>query len=133
MLAVRSFRSEEEATGANRLEAKRFLGRQAIRIANDTPYGLANAVRHWEHHVMGVSEVYSADAARCARVAGELKSGVVWENCSQADRWHRRSGRPGAVPFDTLRGSTGPGQRLWLRTRPCRAQRVGRNWLLWAL
>lgn len=54
VLAIRSFRSEEEA----------------VRLANDTPYGLANAV-------------YSVDAARLARVASQLKSGIVWENCSQ--------------------------------------------------
>ena len=33
-------------------------------------FGLANAV-------------FSADAARCARVSAALRSGVVWENCSQ--------------------------------------------------
>ncbi|CAK9096591.1 unnamed protein product [Durusdinium trenchii] len=54
VLAIRSFRTEEEA----------------IRLANDTPYGLANAV-------------WSADRARTQRVAAQLKSGVVWENCSQ--------------------------------------------------
>jgi betaine-aldehyde dehydrogenase len=53
VLAVRSFETEEEA----------------IQLANDTPYGLGNAV-------------YSKDAARCARVSLQLKSGVVWENCS---------------------------------------------------
>ena len=54
-------------------------------MANNTPYGLANAARtprKWRFFTC--FEVYSADAARCARVAGELKSGVVWENCSQA-------------------------------------------------
>jgi len=55
VLAVRSFETEEEA----------------VALANDTPYGLANAV-------------YSADPARRARVAAQLRSGVVWENCSQA-------------------------------------------------
>eukprot|EP00445_Apocalathium_hangoei_P000102 CAMPEP_0203839358 /NCGR_PEP_ID=MMETSP0359-20131031/127_1 /ASSEMBLY_ACC=CAM_ASM_000338 /TAXON_ID=268821 /ORGANISM="Scrippsiella Hangoei, Strain SHTV-5" /LENGTH=552 /DNA_ID=CAMNT_0050753379 /DNA_START=30 /DNA_END=1688 /DNA_ORIENTATION=- len=54
VLAVRTFDSEEEA----------------IQMANDTPYGLANAV-------------YSKDSARCARVASQLQSGIVWENCSQ--------------------------------------------------
>ena len=43
----------------------------AVAMANDTPYGLANAVM-------------SRDAARCARVAAALRSGVVWQNCSQA-------------------------------------------------
>jgi len=54
VLAVRSFATEEEA----------------IAIANDTVYGLANAV-------------CTADEARSARVAEELHSGVVWQNCSQ--------------------------------------------------
>ncbi|CAE8617814.1 unnamed protein product, partial [Polarella glacialis] len=55
VLAVRSFSTEEEA----------------VRLANDTPYGLANTV-------------YSADPALRARVVAKLKSGMVWENCSQA-------------------------------------------------
>ncbi|CAJ1372425.1 unnamed protein product [Effrenium voratum] len=54
VLAIRSFRTEEEA----------------VQLANDTPYGLANAV-------------YSVDPARRARVVSRLKSGIVWENCSQ--------------------------------------------------
>lgn len=54
VLAIRSFSTDEEA----------------VRLANDTPYGLANAV-------------YSRDYRRCKRVASQLKSGVVWENCSQ--------------------------------------------------
>ena len=54
VLAIRSFETEDEA----------------VRAANDTPYGLANAV-------------FSADTARCARVSAALRSGVVWENCSQ--------------------------------------------------
>lgn len=53
VLVVNSFESEEEA----------------VRLANDTSYGLGNTV-------------YSKDEARCARVAAQLKSGVVWENCS---------------------------------------------------
>jgi len=53
VLCVRSFSTEEEA----------------VALANDTPYGLANGV-------------YSADAARCRRVAAQLRSGIVWENCS---------------------------------------------------
>jgi betaine-aldehyde dehydrogenase len=54
VLAVRTFSSEAEA----------------VAMANDTPYGLANAVM-------------SADMERCARVANELESGLVWKNCSQ--------------------------------------------------
>ena len=42
----------------------------AIRLANDSRYGLAAAV-------------ISADAARCRRVAAALQVGIVWENCSQ--------------------------------------------------
>eukprot|EP00928_Gymnodinium_smaydae_P031458 TRINITY_DN23078_c0_g1_i1.p1 TRINITY_DN23078_c0_g1~~TRINITY_DN23078_c0_g1_i1.p1 ORF type:complete len:567 (+),score=103.27 TRINITY_DN23078_c0_g1_i1:51-1703(+) len=53
VLAIRSFSTEAEA----------------VALANDTPYGLGNAV-------------YSADEARRTRVASKLKSGVVWENCS---------------------------------------------------
>jgi len=53
ILSIRSFSTEAEAIAA----------------ANDTPYGLGNAV-------------YSKDVQRCARVASKLKSGVVWENCS---------------------------------------------------
>lgn len=53
VLSLKTFTSEEEA----------------VQMANATPYGLANAV-------------YSADASRCARVASRLRSGIVWENCS---------------------------------------------------
>jgi len=53
VLAIRSFTTEDEAVAA----------------ANDTPYGLGNAV-------------YSKDPERTARVASRLRSGVVWENCS---------------------------------------------------
>eukprot|EP00418_Pyrodinium_bahamense_P046111 CAMPEP_0179200840 /NCGR_PEP_ID=MMETSP0796-20121207/99954_1 /TAXON_ID=73915 /ORGANISM="Pyrodinium bahamense, Strain pbaha01" /LENGTH=499 /DNA_ID=CAMNT_0020905397 /DNA_START=45 /DNA_END=1542 /DNA_ORIENTATION=- len=55
VLCVRSFATEEEA----------------VALANDTPYGLANSL-------------YSSDPSRRARVASQLRSGVVWENCSQA-------------------------------------------------
>jgi len=54
VLAVRSFTTEEEA----------------ISLANNTTYGLANAV-------------FSADTVRLGRVASQLKSGLVWRNCSQ--------------------------------------------------
>merc|ERR1711971_1317413 len=54
VLAVRSFSTEEEA----------------VRMANDTEFGLANSV-------------LSGDLARCDRVARRLRSGVVWQNCSQ--------------------------------------------------
>lgn len=54
VLAIRSFRTEDEA----------------VLMANSTPYGLANAV-------------YSKDTERCSRVSARLKSGVVWQNCSQ--------------------------------------------------
>mmetsp|Transcript_28504 Transcript_28504/g.45837 ORF Transcript_28504/g.45837 Transcript_28504/m.45837 type:complete len:538 (-) Transcript_28504:19-1632(-) len=54
VLAIRQFRTESEA----------------IQVANRSSYGLANAV-------------FSKDLERCARVAAQLKSGVVWENCSQ--------------------------------------------------
>jgi delta 1-pyrroline-5-carboxylate dehydrogenase len=54
VLAVRTFRDEDEA----------------IRLANDTPYGLAGAV-------------LSADRERCERVADQLEVGVTWQNCNQ--------------------------------------------------
>jgi aminomuconate-semialdehyde/2-hydroxymuconate-6-semialdehyde dehydrogenase len=41
---------------------------QAIRMANDTPYGLA-------------ASVYTADLARAHRVAGQLEVGLCWVNC----------------------------------------------------
>ncbi len=54
VLAVRTFRDEEEA----------------VRLANDTPFGLAAAVM-------------SADLERCRRVARRFRAGIVWVNCSQ--------------------------------------------------
>jgi betaine-aldehyde dehydrogenase len=54
VLAVRTFRDEEEA----------------VRLANDTRFGLAAAVM-------------SADVERCRRVARRLRAGIVWINCSQ--------------------------------------------------
>lgn len=54
VLAVRPFDSEAEA----------------IEVANDSRFGLAGAVM-------------SADLERCDRVAGALRAGVVWINCSQ--------------------------------------------------
>eukprot|EP00811_Abedinium_folium_P032278 NODE_5341_length_1781_cov_5.980048.p1 GENE.NODE_5341_length_1781_cov_5.980048~~NODE_5341_length_1781_cov_5.980048.p1 ORF type:complete len:504 (-),score=194.92 NODE_5341_length_1781_cov_5.980048:136-1647(-) len=55
VLAVRTFKTEEEA----------------VHAANDTPYGLGNAV-------------LTQDAERCERVAQQLHAGVVWKNCSNA-------------------------------------------------
>ena len=43
---------------------------EAVARANDSEFGLAGAV-------------ISADAERCARVAGALHAGIVWVNCSQ--------------------------------------------------
>lgn len=54
VLAINTFSSEAEA----------------VRAANDTPYGLANGIM-------------SADLERCERVSRQLDSGVVWQNCSQ--------------------------------------------------
>jgi betaine-aldehyde dehydrogenase len=54
VLAVRTFREEDEA----------------VRLANDTPFGLAAAVM-------------SADLERCRRVARRFRAGIVWINCSQ--------------------------------------------------
>lgn len=55
VLAVKSFSTEEEA----------------VQIANDTQYGLGNAV-------------ITRDADRCERVAQQLHAGIVWKNCTNA-------------------------------------------------
>ncbi len=53
------------------LAARTFDGEaEAVRLANDSPFGLAAAVM-------------SADLERAERVAGDLRAGVVWINCSQ--------------------------------------------------
>jgi betaine-aldehyde dehydrogenase len=54
VLCVNTFTTEEEA----------------LRVANDSEYGLAGAV-------------FSADAARCDRVTRALRVGIVWKNCCQ--------------------------------------------------
>ena len=54
VLSVRTFSDEAEA----------------LRLANDSPYGLAAAVM-------------SSDLERCRRVSRELRAGIVWINCSQ--------------------------------------------------
>ena len=54
VLAVREFSTE----------------REAVSLANDSPYGLAHAV-------------LSADPERANRVGSGLRAGVVYQNCSQ--------------------------------------------------
>ncbi|PAV48213.1 aldehyde dehydrogenase [Pseudomonas sp. HAR-UPW-AIA-41] len=54
VLCVRRFKREEEA----------------VRLANDSPFGLAAAVM-------------SKDPQRAARVANQLRAGILWINCSQ--------------------------------------------------
>ena len=53
VLSVMTFRTEEEA----------------VRLANDTPYGLA-------------ASVLSRDRARAERVGDALEAGIIWQNCS---------------------------------------------------
>lgn len=43
---------------------------EAIRLANDSPFGLEVAVM-------------SRDISRCERVARRFRAGIVWSNCSQ--------------------------------------------------
>ena len=43
---------------------------EAVRLANDSPFGLAGAVM-------------SEDLERCDRVAARLRAGIIWINCSQ--------------------------------------------------
>ena len=50
----------------------------AIRIANDTPYGLAAGVQ-------------TSDAGKAIRAAEKIKAGTLWLNC-----WHRYDP---SVPF----------------------------------
>ncbi|HEY0978461.1 MAG TPA: aldehyde dehydrogenase [Flavobacteriales bacterium] len=57
---------------------------EAIALANDTPYGLA-------------SVVWTGNGPRTHRVAGALKSGIVWVNC-----WMLRDLR---TPFGGMKGS----------------------------
>ena len=54
VLCVREFETEEEA----------------VRVANDSDFGLAGAV-------------FSADEDRCDRIARALRTGIVWKNCCQ--------------------------------------------------
>jgi len=54
VLCVKTFKHEEEA----------------LRLANNTPFGLAGAVM-------------SKDRERCQRVAKAFRAGIVWINCSQ--------------------------------------------------
>lgn len=54
VVAIRRFATEEEA----------------VRVANDSEYGLAGAVM-------------SRDLERCERVARDLQAGIIWINCSQ--------------------------------------------------
>ncbi len=54
VVAIRRFATEEEA----------------VRVANDSEYGLAGAVM-------------SRDLERCERVARNLQAGIIWINCSQ--------------------------------------------------
>lgn len=68
VLVAASFSSEEEA----------------IRLANNTEYGLGNAV-------------LSKDADRCERVAQQLHAGIVWKNCSNA--------MPAEAPFGGFKKS----------------------------
>eukprot|EP00747_Dinoflagellata_sp_TGD_P030946 gnl/TRDRNA2_/TRDRNA2_134964_c0_seq1.p1 gnl/TRDRNA2_/TRDRNA2_134964_c0~~gnl/TRDRNA2_/TRDRNA2_134964_c0_seq1.p1 ORF type:complete len:538 (+),score=96.50 gnl/TRDRNA2_/TRDRNA2_134964_c0_seq1:68-1615(+) len=98
VLAVRSFQTEEEA----------------IRLTNDSPFGLANAV-------------LSADLARCERVSVALRSGVVWQNCTQPI--------PVTTPFGGFResgfgkefGSEGINEYLQVKS-VISAKNVGYSW-----
>ena len=71
---------------------------EALRIANDTPFGLG-------------SYLYTTDADQAARVADGIEAGMVYVNCVLADGvelpfggiknsgWGRELGRPGADEF----------------------------------
>ena len=90
VLCIREFTTEEEA----------------VRISNDSEYGLAAAV-------------FSADAARCDRVARAMRAGVVWKNCCQPafiqapwggvkkSGFGRELGRWGLEEFTSIKQVTG--------------------------
>ena len=100
VLCVRFFDDEEEA----------------VRIANDSVYGLA-------------ASVFSSDDATCDRVSKNIRAGVVWINCSQPafvqapwggvkqSGFGRELGRWGLEEFQVVKQVTG-----------CKA---GFSWNLW--
>lgn len=97
VLCVRSFDSEEEA----------------VRIANDTPYGLANAV-------------ITNDVERCDRVAHQLHAGVVWKNCSQVIPTEAPFGGFGASGFGKEYGEMGLDE--YVQTKNITSCKPGFSW-----
>jgi hypothetical protein len=83
---------------------------QAVRLANDTRFGLAGAV-------------WSQDVARAHRVAGQLRAGTVWINSYKAISVMSPFGGFGDSGFgrssglDGLREYTVP-QSVWVETAP---------------
>jgi len=96
VVCLRSFQTEDEA----------------VRLANDTPYGLAAAVM-------------SSDPTRLDRVASELDAGILWVNCSQPTFVERLGGmkQSGIGASSVIGGS----MRIWRRnrSRPTARRNVG--------
>lgn len=97
VLAVASFETEEEA----------------VALANDTPYGLGNAV-------------ISNDADRCERVAQQLHAGIVWKNCSNAIPVEAPFGGFGKSGFGKEYGEMGFEE--YLQTKVITAVKPGYSW-----
>lgn len=97
VLCVQSFETEEEA----------------IRLANDTPYGLGNSV-------------CTNDPERCERVANELHAGVVWKNCSNAIPTEAPFGGFGKSGFGKEYGQLGMNE--YLLTKVITGVKPGFSW-----
>ena len=98
------------------LTVERFTDEdEAVRIANDTAYGLAGAV-------------WTQDAGRAQRVARRLRHGTVWINdyhpyVPQAE-WGGFSS-PGSAASSARPGSTSTARRSTCGTTSTRSRRTG--------
>lgn len=101
VLTVQSFDTEEEA----------------VRLANDTVYGLANAV-------------VSDDPERCERVAQQLHAGVVWKNCSNSVPVEAPFGGFGESGFGKEYGAAG--FEAYIQTKVITGCKPGFSWKWYA-
>merc|ERR1719491_1488356 len=97
VLALHTFDTEEEA----------------VRLANDTEYGLGNAV-------------ISNDDDRCERVAQQLHAGIVWKNCSNAIPVEASFGGFGKSGFGKEYGELGLEE--YIQTKVIVGAKAGFSW-----